>query len=328
MPANLTPEYKEAERAYKEARTPEDKLACLEHMLAVMPKHKGTEKLQADLKTKIAKLSSQDQKKGAGSRRSAMFNVSREGAGQVVLAGAPNSGKSTLLASLTNAQPEIADYPYTTLKPQPGMVQYQNVKIQLVDLPPLGKEFTETWVPGVIRNADLALLIANLASDDVLDETEFVLNRLKEGKVELTPAITERYRPDGTAQVKTRMVCTHADHPDAPAVLELVIEMFGRFPHWTVSAADPQSLTAAKENIFTALQIVRVYTKTPGKKADLSDPVTMPLGSTVMDFAVTIHKDLARELKYARIWGKDKYDGIRVPRDYKLQDEDIVELHS
>lgn len=328
MPANLTPEYKEAERAFKEARTPEDKLRCLEHMLAVIPKHKGTEKLQADLKTKIAKFSQQDQKKSSGSRRSSMFNVPKEGAGQVALAGAPNSGKSALLAGLTNATPEIADYPYTTVKPQPGMIQYQNVKIQLVDLPPLGKDFTESWIPGVIRNADLCLLTVNLASDDVLDETEFVINRLREGKVELVPCVSERYKPDGSAQVKTIMVCTHADHPDAPAVLELALEMFGRFPHISVSASDPAGLLALQELIFRALEIVRVYTKSPGKPPDRSDPVILPVGSTVIDFADTIHKDLARGLKYARIWGKDKYDGIRAPMDYRLEDEDVVELHS
>jgi hypothetical protein len=328
MPANLTPEYREAERAYKEAKTPEDRLRCLEHMLAVIPKHKGTDKLQADLKTKIARAQHTDEKKGGTNRRSSMFNVTREGAGQVALVGAPNAGKSSILDRLTNAAPAVADYPYTTIKPQPGMIPYQNIKIQLVDLPPLGREFTETWIPGVVRNADLALLTVNLASDDVLDETEFVLERLLQGKVELVSAVSERYKADGGAQVKTRMVLTHTDHPDASAVKELVDEVFGgRFPEWFFSARSPEDATMLAENIFRTLEIVRVYTKTPGKPAERLDPVILARGSTVMDFAKSIHKDFAEKLNYARIWGKNQYDGQKVTRDHVLEDEDVVELH-
>ena len=328
MPANLTPEYREAERAYKEAKTPEDRLRCLEHMLAVIPKHKGTDKLQADLKTKIARAQHTDEKKGGTNRRSSMFNVTREGAGQVALVGAPNAGKSSILDRLTNAAPAVADYPYTTIKPQPGMIPYQNIKIQLVDLPPLGREFTETWIPGVVRNADLALLVVNLASDDVLDETEFVLERLLQGKVELVSEVSERYKADGGAQVKTRMVLTHTDHPDASAVKELVDEVFGgRFPEWFFSARSPEDATLLSENIFRTLEIVRVYTKTPGKPAERVDPVILARGSTVMDFAKSIHKDFAEKLNYARIWGKNQYDGQKVTRDHVLEDEDVVELH-
>lgn len=327
MPANLTPEYLEAEKAYREARTPEEKLRCLEYMLAVIPKHKGTEKLQADLKRKIARLSQEEGKKAA-SRRSSMFNVPREGAGQVVLVGAPNAGKSSLLHVLTNARPEIAEYPYTTQRPQPGMMPFENIKIQLVDLPPIGREYTESWLPGVVRNADLALLVMNLASDDVLEETEFVVQRLLAGKVELVKEVTLRLKPDGTAQVKTCLLATHADHPDAAAVLELVNEAFGgRFPLWTSSIADPAGLAELPSKIFTALDIVRVYTKTPGKPPDKSDPVILPRGKTVLDFAEQIHKDFVQNLKYARVWGTNKYDGQKVPRDYVLVDQDVVELH-
>jgi uncharacterized protein len=328
MPANLTPEYREAERALRDAKTPEEKLHCLEHMLAVIPKHKGTDKLQADLKSRIAKVTREGDKKAGASRRSSMFNISKEGAGQVVLVGAPNAGKSSLLAGLTNAAPEIADYPYTTAMPQPGMIRFENVQIQLIDLPPVGREFTESWIPGVVRNADLALLVVDLASDDVLDETEFVLTRLQEGKVQLVNEVSERHSPDGTAQVKTRMVCTHADYPDADTVQELVREVFGgRFPIWATTTPEPASLALLAGKVFTELKIVRVYTKGRGKAPDRSDPVILPLGSTVLDFAESIHKDLARNLKFAKVWGRNKYDGQKVPREYQLEDEDVVELH-
>ena len=331
MPANLTAQYLDAERIYKEAKTPEERLAALEHMLATIPKHKGTTHMQADLKTKISKLrESNEDKKGGASRRGAIFNVSREGAGQVALVGAPNSGKSSILDRLTNAAPAVADYPYTTIKPQPGMAPYQNVKIQLVDLPPLGKEFAEGWIPGVIRNADLALLTVNLASDDVLDETEFVIERVAQGKVQLVENVTERYREDGGAQVKTRMVLTHSDHPDAADLRELVLEVFGkRFPnYWTFSARSEDDPARLSEALFRTLAVVRVYTKIPGKPAERLEPVILPQGSTVMDFAKEIHKDFAQKLNYARVWSKEKYDGQRVMRDYVLEDEDVVELHA
>ncbi len=328
MPANLTPEYLEAERAYREAKDPEDKLRCLEYMLSVLPKHKGTEKIQADLKKKIAKLRAGNRKSGS-SRRSSMFNIPREGAGQVILVGPPNSGKSSVMDALTNARPEVADYPYTTMKPQPGMIPFENVKIQLVDIPPVGRDYTESWIPGMVRNADLALLVTSLADDDVLDSTEFVIERLSQGKVELVDEVETRFKPDGSAQVKTLMLLTHADAEGAAEVRELVEEAFaGRFPAWTMSKKDPEDAAKISGLIFEALSIVRVYTKSPGKEADKSDPVTLPRGSTLMDFAFSVHKDLARNLKYARIWGSKKYDGQKVTKDYELEDEDVVELHS
>ncbi len=328
MPANLTPEYLEAEKAYREAKTSEEKLHCLEYMLSVIPKHKGTDKMQGELRRKIAKLNKEETKK-SGSRKSSMFNVPKEGAGQVVLAGAPNSGKSTVLASLTNAEPEIADYPYTTAMPQPGMIPYENIKIQLVDLPGIGKDYTESWVPGIVRNADLALLVVNLASDEVLEETEYVLERLTMGKVELVEKVTQRFKPDGSAQVKARMLLTGSDHPDAPEVIELIEEVFGRnFTMWRMGRGMDDLAEKVKINIFQALEIVRVYTKGRGKKPEFQDPVVLPLGSTVTDFAFQIHKDLARNMKFAKIWGKDKYDGQKVQRDYELVDGDVIELHA
>jgi len=208
------------------------------------------------------------------------------------------------------------------------MMPYQNVKVQIVDLPPVGREYMESWVPGIVRNADLALLVANLASDEVLEETEYAIQRLYEAKVDLVEKVIKKFRPDGTAQVKTRMVCTHADDPDAQAAMDLLKEEFGeRFPLWSVATGNPPDMASLAENIFQALEIVRVYTKSRGKPPDRSDPVILPAGSTVMDFACEIHKDLGRNLKYARIWGSEKYDGQKVTREYKLMDEDVVELH-
>ena|SRR5215471_6222501 len=161
MPANLTPEYLAAEREYKSAQTHVEKIEALERMLARLPKHKGTEKLQADLKRRLSQARKESQKKG-GAHTVPFWVVEREGAGQVALIGPPNSGKSKLLCALTHARPEVADYPFTTRLPTPGMMTFENVQIQLVDLPPLAAEFMEPWLPRVIRAAHAAVLVLNL----------------------------------------------------------------------------------------------------------------------------------------------------------------------
>ncbi len=328
MPANLTPEYRQAETTYREAKTSEEKLQALEYMLQVIPKHKGTDHLQADLKRKLAKLKAGGEKKGASSRRSAMFNISKEGAAQLTLVGAPNGGKSAMVKHLTNASPIVEPYPYSTFKPLPGMMPFENIQIQLVDLPPIGRDRSESWVPGVVRNSDMALLVVNLADHDLLDGLEFALEKLEEGKVLLVKEVEQRYMPDGKAQVKTLMVGTHLDQPDALDNLEILKEFFGeRFPIAALSVLDQADQDAFRKYIFDQLKILRVYTKARSKKADFTKPVILPIGSTLLDFARQIHKDFARDLKFARIWGKEKYDGQKVQRDYLLVDGDIIELH-
>ena len=157
MPANLTPEFIKARERFQAAQTPEEKLAALEEMLSTIPKHKGTDKMQADIKRRIAKLSAEKAQKKRG-KSSGPDYIERAGAGQAVLVGPPNSGKSSLLAALTNARPQIADYPFSTVLPVPGMMSFEGVQIQLVDLPPITSEYTEAWVYNVIRESDLVLL--------------------------------------------------------------------------------------------------------------------------------------------------------------------------
>src|SRR5437870_9138640 len=171
MPANLTPQYMEAEKRFKQASSIEEKVAALEEMMVTIPRHKGTEKLQAELKKKMSALrkESEEHKKG-GPRQS--FVVEREGARQLALVGAPNTGKSQLVRSLTHATPEVAEYPYTTRNPIPGMLIFENVRLQLVDLPPISPAYTESWVPQIIRNADAVLWIVDLSDDDILDRLE------------------------------------------------------------------------------------------------------------------------------------------------------------
>ena len=330
MPANLTPQYKEAEDRFRDAETTAEKLAALEEMMAVIPKHKGTEKIRADIKRKISKLKEPEEGKIGQSARSAMFNVEKEGAGQIALVGPPNSGKSKLLSMLTNAQPDIGDYPYTTQKPLPGMMEYEDILIQIVDIPPISQEFTEPWVVAVARNADAVLFVVDASDGSVLDEIENTLVILEKFKVSLFG--WDRSVPlDSTGVMeakKTILVANKIDGPDAADNLEFVKELFGeRFPIIPVSSDTGQGLEDLKQDIFRMLNIVRVYTKIPGKHADMGHPFTLARGSTVQELASVVHKDFAQKLKFAKIWGEGKFDGQMVSRDHVLEDRDVIELH-
>jgi small GTP-binding protein len=316
MPANLTPQYMDAEKRFKQAGSAEDRIAALEEMIATIPKHKGTEKLQADLKKKMSALRKESEEHKKGGRRES-FVVDREGARQLALVGAPNSGKSQLLRSLTNATPEVADYPYTTRTPIPGMLIFENTRFQLVDLPPISPEYTESWVPQLIRNADALLWIADLSDDDILD-------RLEETSAYLAEAHTN------LSEMKVLLVGNKSDAPAAADRLAILREAYpGRFPLATISAstAPPKEIEAFKRLVYDFLDVVRVYTKAPGKKPDFSDPYVVAKGSTVLDVAEKVHRDFADSLKYARIWGEGKADGIMVPRDFVISEGDVLELH-
>jgi len=329
MPANLTPQYKEAEERYRQAKTPEDKMAALEEMLAVIPKHKGTEHMQADIKRRMSKLRQQDEKKTHG-KRGVEYNVEKEGGGQVVLVGPPNSGKSKLLSRLTNAQPDIGDYPFTTQKPLPGMMEYEDIKIQIVDIPPITEEFTERWMAAIVRNADAALLVLDLTDGSVLDEIETTLRVLQKFRVALY-GWDRPIPPDETGIAvprKSILVANKMDHPDSPGNLEVIRELYDEaFPVVPVSSESGLGLEDLKQQVFLMLDVVRVYTKIPGKPADMDMPYVVPRGSTVQDVATMVHKDFAEKLRFARIWGESKFAGQMVSRDHVLEDRDVIELH-
>jgi len=316
MPANLTPQYMEAERRFKQAETVQDKIAALEEMMSTIPRHKGTEKLQAELKKKMSGLRKEsEQTNKAGKRES--FVVERQGARQLVLVGAPNSGKSQLVRAVTHATPEVAEYPYTTRQPIPGMMIFENVRLQLVDLPPISTEYTESWVPQIIRNADAVLWIVDLSDDDVLD-------RLEETSTFLSDAHTD------LATLKVLMVLNKKDAPGSADREAIVREVYGSsFPTTTISASTVSSaeIEEFKRVVYDFLDVVRVYTKVPGKKPDFTDPYVVARGSTVLDVAEKVHHDFVENLKYARIWGEGKVDGIMVPRDFVITEGDILELH-
>jgi ribosome-interacting GTPase 1 len=330
MPANLTPQYIAAEQRFKEASSTEEKIAGLEEMLRVMPKHKGTDKLQADLKRRLSKLRQEAQK--TATRRGYSLSVEAEGAGQIMLVGPPNVGKSALLRALTKATPEVADYPFTTRRPMPGMMPFDNVQLQLVDMPPISREYMESWMSQIVRNADAMLLVVDLGDSAVLDAVEFISTMLEEWKILPTGAALTPEAEDalavGVVPRRALLLGNKCEVPASKDNWDVLQELYGaRWPMLAVSATQSHNLEALRHGLYALLDIVRVYTKAPGKKPDLSAPFTMPRGSTVVEVAATVHKDFATHLKFARIWGTEKYEGQMVQRDHIVQEGDIIELH-
>jgi ribosome-interacting GTPase 1 len=332
MPANLTAQYLDAEKRFKAATTPEEKLSLLEEMLAVIPKHKGTEKMQAQLKTKISRLKSSFQEKTATVRHT--HRIKKSGAGQVVIIGPTNTGKSMLVKALTNANPQVSDYPFTTLTAYPAMMKYENIQVQLVDTPPITPEYMEPWYPDIIKTADgvLILMDPSAVDPDPVDAFQCLLERLKQKKIEF---IKDDQDPSliFTAEVgwslkKTLIIANKSDLPNAGENLEILRELVELDIDWVpISALTGEGLENLEKRIFLMLGIIRVHSKIPGKKVEFDSPFTLKKGSTVMDMARAVHQDFAHNLKFARIWNKNKYDGQRVNRDWVLEDEDIIELH-
>jgi len=328
MPANLTPQYFEKEKQLKTARTPEDKIAIMEELLSLIPKHNGTEKLQALYKTKIAKLKAQSQKKTATAKQGPIFYIDKAGAGQITFIGPPNTGKSSLIKALTNANPEIGNYPFTTHSPSPAMMKYENIQIQLVDMPPITHEYLEPWQAELIKNTDSVLIVLDLGSQDTGNDYKVLSDKLKERNIELVPANTEVSPEKRFFQKRALIAANKKDMPDSELNLLLLKGVCNAdFEVFPVSSLQEEGLKELRERFFSVLNVVRVYSKMPGKKAEKRDPYIFNKGETLMDMAKTIHRDFAQKLKFARIWGTGKYQGQKVNHEYLLQDEDIIELH-
>jgi ribosome-interacting GTPase 1 len=330
MPANLTPQYHKAEAAYRQAESPQEELECLQLMLREIPKHKGTDRLQADLKTKIAKVKAETQKSSASSAtKAAATKIPKQGAGRVLLIGAPNSGKSQLLAALTRAQPEIAPYPFTTQAPMPGMMLYEDCPFQLIDLPPITADYFSPATIGLVRGADLVLLVIDLGSDSLVEETSAVLDQFANGKTRFGRHTMLDEEDIGVSYTQTLVLLNKMDDPQAHERLALLDEFLDLpLDRIEVSATQGTGLDHLRREVFERLEIVRVYAKHPKEKEpDRSKPFTIRRGETLVEVAEHVHRDLAAQLKGARIWGAAVHDGTTVKPDYQPQDGDVVELH-
>jgi ribosome-interacting GTPase 1 len=329
MPANLPPQYSKAEHELRSLTSPADRLEKLREMFRLVPKHKGTEKLQAELKQRISLARDEIDTAKHAKRGGISHRVPHEGAGQIVLVGAPNAGKSALVAALTHARPEVAPYPFTTRLPQPGMMPWRDVQVQLVDLPPISADVMEPWLPSIVRSADAALLVVDLSEDDMLEAVEAVIARLAATHTELVGSLPFHEEDESIQHVKTLLVANKLDAPDAAERLELLQECYvERFPVVAVSAISREGLESLANQAYDLLQVIRIFTKVPGKPVDRTHPFTLPIGSTIEDLARAVHRDLADHLKFAKVWGTGVFDGQTVRRDHELHDADIVELHA
>ena len=325
MPANLTPEYFKAEKWFRSATTNQEKILALERMLAVMPKHKGTDHLKADLRRKLSKLKETATQKKGGSHTD-IFHVPRGGAGQIVLIGTPNCGKSSIVAALTNAKVNVADFPFATSTPVPGMVAFEDIQIQLVDMPPVTADFSTPGQVGTYRNCDVIAIVIDL-SGDVKEQMGVCLDFL-ESRSLLIDSETPAFDGQGNALGKKAFcICTKSDAAKAGALDALKKSCKQDFEFIEISTSTGAGLEELAAKLFQLLGIIRIYAKPPGKPADMTDPFTLPVGSTVMDLAIAIHRQLAEKLKSARIWGSGVYDGQNAQRTHVLNDKDIIELH-
>ena len=340
MPANLSPEYKAAEAAYRKAREPRERLEFLREMLRTIPKHKGTERLQADIKARIKELGDEiDVGRRGGGHGGPALVIRPEGAAQIALIGPPNAGKSLLHARLTASGAHDAPYPFTTQFPLPGMMPYEDVHFQLVDMPAIASEHPVPWLQATLQGADAALFIIDVSEPACVEQIEDVNVTLASRRV----ALSEDWQARGTApdddaeegdpfalRLPTLVVANKSDriaHIDAE--LEALRELAGlRYPALTVSAATGHGLAELGAELFRRLGIVRVYTKAPGHAPEKTRPFTLRRGETVRDVARMVHRDLEHTVRYARVWGRSGFDGQQVGPEHVVADRDVVELHA
>ena len=307
VPANLSPEYKAAEAAFRKSREPRERLEWLREMLRTIPKHKGTERLQADIKARIKVLD-----RAIAEQHS------------IALLGPPNSGKSSLHARLTGSGAHVAPYPFTTQYPEPGMMLHEDVHFQLIDLPAIAPEHPVPWLVGALQTADAALLVMDLGEPSCLDALEAVRLVLENKRLTLT----DRWEATGASQgiasqddedpftlrLPTLLLANKADRiSDLDAELQTFRELTSAlYPVLAVSATTGRGLGELGPWLFRSLGIVRVYTKAPGHSPEKNRPFTLRRGQTVGDVARLVHKDLERSLRYARIWGRSGFEGRQV----------------
>ena len=314
MPANLPPTYYKLKHEHEAAKTDAERLVLLEEMLRIIPKHKGSEKVVADLRRRIARIKKGESATGGkkGARKGYSEHIPKQGAGQIVLLGPPNSGKSQLLATFTKAKPDVSPTPYTTTTPLIGMLRYENIQFQLIDTPSLMPDFVSPTVLTLARNADLVLIVINLASDELLEDLEMGLTVLDEA---------------GLTEEKPLVVANQLDAPDADARLEILTEFYGESVQlYPISALTGEGKDDLLRGLYGALDILRIYPKAPGKPLERENPIVLPIGATVLDAATGLHKDFA-EFRFARIWGPQWHDGQPVSRNDVVYDGDVVEFH-
>ncbi len=327
MPTNLPADYFNAEERVRSATTTEDKVKYLEEMLSTIPKHKGTDHLRADLRKKLSKLKTATTSKKGGKKQVSPYHINKEGAGQIVIIGCTNAGKSTLVAAQTNAHPEVSAVPFTTWTPTPGMMMIENIQVQLIDTPPFSEEYIDPEFLNLIRRVDLVLIMIDLHANPV-QELEFVIGKLLENRI--APDYLEgRIEGEGfLLYVPCLVLVNKYDNEEYGEHYEIFQELLkDEHPLIPASVETGFNLEVLKKTIFEKLGVIRVYSKAPGKEPDKTSPFVVEKGIQLADFAGKVHKDFQENLKTAKIWGTSAdFPGQMVSRDHVLEDEDVVEL--
>lgn len=326
MPTNLPPDYFAVEKRFREAQTSAEKIALLEEMISTVPKHKGTDHLRADLRRQLSRLKDESQASKKHGGHSSIFHVDKEGAGQVVVIGPTNVGKSALLTALTNAEPEVSPAPYTTRKPLPGMMPWEDIQVQLVDTPAMEQEYTEVGLYDLVRHADVMLLMVDLQADP-LQQLEETIDLLAEHHIAPRHLLKRFAQDDKVVDIPLIVLVNKCDDESMDELFTLCCELLeDEWPMLPVSALTGRNLERMKSRIYPLLDIIRVYAKPHWKEPDLKRPFVLKKGSTVIDLARKVHRDFYENLKCARVWGSAAFEGQMVQRDYILQDRDIIEL--
>lgn len=305
MPANLPPQFFNISAKLKEAKTAEEKISILEELLAIVPKHKGSEKVQADLKTKIAKLKKQKPKKA---KKEALYSVAKEGAGQIAIIGPANSGKSSLLNILTNAKAKTASYPFTTQIPQPAMMPYEDILIQLVDTPPLTGD-SPGWLKEIIRGSDGFLAVFDFSKKEPAEDVKNLKEILSNWQI---------------SDKKSVFLANKTDLKESKENLKAFKLKSQIKP---VSCLKGIGIEELKRDIFNLLEVIRVYTKSPGSPPDFEHPFVIKKKSQLIKLANQIHQDFTFSFKYAKLFKKNSKKPRIVGKDYLLKDGDIIEIH-
>jgi len=309
MPTNLPPEYFQADRKFREAESTSEKITSLEELIATVPKHKGTDKLRAELRKKLSKLKVVQQKKKSAGKHESEYHIEKEGAGRVTIIGSANVGKSSLLAAI------------------PGMMLIEDIQVQLIDTPPLNKEHMEPEYFDILKSSNLLLLVVDLQATP-FKQVEEVLAILEEHKIAPAQKQNQTFEEKNFNFVPLVVVVNKDDDDKFDEDFEVFDELLETdLPLIPISAENKRNLDKLSELVFEKLEVMRIYSKRPGYEADMSNPFVLKNGSTLEDFAQKVHHDFFKNLKTARVWGKDVYDGQLVGRDHILYDKDIVELH-
>lgn len=326
MPTNLPPEYYEVEEKYKAAQTQDEKVELLTTLISTIPKHKGTDHLRADLRRRLSKLKEQAQSQKKSGGPVSAFVIDKEGAGQVAVIGPANTGKSSLVANYTNADPEVADYPMTTWQPTPGMLKVDNIQVQLVDTPPLDREYNEPEFFQLLRNTDLLLLMVDLQADPV-SQLHDTVKTLVDNRI-VPRHLQAEHSQSGNKFIPLLVLVNKSDDDTLEEDYHIFCELLDEeWPCMPVSVAAGRNIDKLQARIFEQLGVIRVYSQAPGQEPDYASPFVLPQGSTVGDFARKVHKDFYENLKSARVWGEGAaFDGMQVSREHELHDGDVVQL--